>query len=328
MRSLLLRLIALLLATSPTLALARGDDATGRYIITFAEPPAAMFAALQAESALDGSATKPAGASAASRRLDPQAAGIGNYRRQLADLRVERLQSAADMLSRPLQPIAAFDLASHAVVVAVDEHEAALLASLPGVTHVEPDRWLEPLSDASARWTGADLLWQGIDGIASQGEGVVIGIFDGGINWLHPSFAATAIDGHVHSNPRGSYFGSCRTNPAICNTKLIGVHDMTVCEPAFENCTDNEHNSGFDRNGHGSHVASIAAGNPIDADLTTLLGGNPGSARIAGIAPRANLISYKVCETLCSSSWIMAALEQAVAKEGRYRQHVAGLRRR
>lgn len=50
-----------------------------------------------------------------------------------------------------------------------------------------------------------------------------------------------------------------------------------------------------DTNGHGSHTASTAAGNPHTASYR----GN--QIHISGVAPRANLIAYDACYTEVSS---------------------------
>ncbi|HBK55590.1 MAG TPA: hypothetical protein DDZ76_04805, partial [Xanthomonadales bacterium] len=136
----------------------------------------------------------------------------------------------------------------------------------------------------------------------SRGERVIVGVIDTGVNASHVSFAATAGN-FTHSNPRGQFLGLCASSQAVCNNKLIGIYDFTTGEG------DAEPNDGLDLDGHGSHVASTAVGNPISVNLN-------GSARtLSGVAPRANLITYKACEGVseCRGVWLVDALNRAVA---------------
>lgn len=104
-----------------------------------------------------------------------------------------------------------------------------------------------------------------------DGTGIVIGIIDTGI-WLeHPSFAG----------PR----------------KILTAVSF-VDEPVR------------DTEGHGTHVASIAAGNAgVPADIFDIPRGT-----ISGIAPSARLAIYKACtQRGCSNINLLAAIDQAVA---------------
>jgi subtilisin family serine protease len=153
---------------------------------------------------------------------------------------------------------------------------------------------------------GAGGIWSGsaTGGLpGTRGEGVVVGIIDTGVNHDHPSFAeAGPGDGYAHSNPRGKFYGACDplTGAPFCNDKLIGFYDFTGTTPE-------------DTNGHGSHTASTTAGNVLDGELvapTITL-----NRRLSGVAPHANIISYKVCITTCPVSAILAAINQATLDE-------------
>jgi subtilisin family serine protease len=70
-----------------------------------------------------------------------------------------------------------------------------------------------------------------------------------------------------------------------------------------------------DADGHGTHIASVAAGNPVRASL-----GGAEIATVSGIAPRARLASYKACwlepgatRASCAMSDLQAAIEDAIA---------------
>ncbi|MCF6318967.1 MAG: S8 family serine peptidase [Proteobacteria bacterium] len=162
-------------------------------------------------------------------------------------------------------------------------------------------------TDIGPQWIGAQAVWEGmaLDTPPNKGEGIVIGIIDTGINPSHPSFQEVSEAGtanqYTHNNPRGRTYGECTT--LTCNDKLIGIYDYT-----------DEGTNGIDSVGHGSHVAGIAAGNVYS---TNFLGIN---FKVSGVAPRANIISYKACffsedaaGGSCSGSALLSSIDQATA---------------
>ncbi|NNJ10359.1 S8 family serine peptidase [Chloroflexales bacterium ZM16-3] len=167
-----------------------------------------------------------------------------------------------------------------------------------------------------------------------QGEGVIIGMIDTGINTTHPSFTEVGGDGYRHLNPlgQGSYKGACDPtnlpsradgnlsgyNPAIsCNNKLIGAWAFSQTAPVSN--FDTGEPSPNDEDGHGSHTASTAAGNV----LTNIIFDGVNFPRISGVAPHANIIAYDACGYLngglyssgCPSAALLAAVNQAVADQ-------------
>ncbi|MCK7595202.1 S8 family serine peptidase [Pseudomarimonas salicorniae] len=260
-------------------------------------------------------ATSPAATGA--RRLDMKSAEVLAYRFFLQAEREAVRASAESALGRALHLGFEYDVALHGFTTALSAEEAERLRSLPGVALVQED-WVDRLqTDAGPAWIGADAIWNGQAGTATRGEGVVVGIVDSGINSGHPSFAEVSPgDGFRHSNPRGQRYGVCLTQPTLCNDKLIGIHDFSICTGTHSGngCDDREPNDGSDPDGHGTHVAATAAGNVLDTTLN-LSGGISAQLRLSGVAPRANLIAYKACEDeeTCRGSWLVAAINQATA---------------
>ena len=281
---------------------------TGRYLVQFSSPPVARFAGDERPDGTRLKATSPA--VTGQRRLNVASPAVKTYRSVLESERAEWLQRAAQELGRALQPTAELDLTAHGIVVSLSPAEAQKLAQLPGVRAVLPDRIFRMETDAGPEWVGAPPVWQGQNGHGPNlGEGVVVGVLDGGVNWDHPAFADPAPDGYDHSNPKGRRFGLCSSAQVNCNDKLIGVYEFTA-----------DDQQGRDVDGHGSHVASTAVGNvrtqEIEAITTTL------ALNVSGVAPHANLISYRVCreddpETTsfegCNFTAIGEALDQAVS---------------
>ena len=159
-------------------------------------------------------------------------------------------------------------------------------------------------------WIGAPEVWDGEDGLKPvRGEGIVVGIIDTGINPISNSFAAVDGDGYQHTNPKGKYFGVCDTKSKVydksfpCNDKLIGAWSFLEGEATPR-----------DFSGHGSHTAGTAAGNVVYGATIVAPSGFELTKDIAGVAPRANIIAYKVCgEKGCFLSAILAGIDQAIA---------------
>jgi len=283
-------------------------DARTRYIVVLKDAPLATYrggAAGLAAAPRTKDARRPG-------RLDVRSAEARAYVAYLAERQAAFLRDAGAALGRPLAPLATLQHALDAVVVELDEAEAARLAQRAEVDFVERDRELRLLTDRGPAFIGAPSIWDGSasNGVASRGEGVVVGIIDSGINWQSPAFAAVGpSDGYVHVNPRGAgtYLGLCGPTPpnadlGRCNDKLIGLYDFTSTSAT---------RSATDHLGHGSHTASTVAGNAWNAPF----GG--GTFAISGVAPHANVIAYRVCvsATSCLGSASLQSVNQALVDE-------------
>jgi subtilisin family serine protease len=243
-------------------------------------------------------------------RLDVSRPEVRAYTDWLDRQRHELLGRAGQTLGRELEPVHVYRYLQNGFAIDLKPEEARRLAELPGVSAVEPDRMHYLHLERGPQLIGADAIWSGqVDGMVPvQGENVVIGVLDSGVNWNHAMFSDDPADtgGYVLSNPFGRQLGLCSRQDVPCNNKLIGVYDFT-----------NEGN-GKDLGGHGSHVAAIAAGNRRTVGLD--FGGGVAQFTLSGVAPRANLISYKVCredfdagsEAECPGSAIVQGLEQAI----------------
>lgn len=273
------------------------------YIVQLAEAPVASY-----RGGVKGiAATRPG--PGGPRKLDAAASGSRLYAGHLLGEQDRVLAAAWKALGREVAPLAQYTLAFHGLALELTPEEARRIARLPGVRRVEPERPLLPQSDAGPQWTGATGIWDGTatGGLpGTKGEGIVVGVIDTGIHAGHPSFADVGGDGYNHINPRGAgnYVGRCDPatpdyDPALpCNDKLIGIW-------SYGDAPEDEY-------GHGTHVASIAAGNHVTATLANSLATL--SRPISGMAPHANLIAYDVCwDGYCSEYSVISALDQAVA---------------
>lgn len=242
-------------------------------------------------------------------RVDVDSEAARDHRAQLADQQRDVLEAISQRLDRPVDVRHTFRNVLNAIVIEAEPEEAAGLIEVPGVIAVDPDTTVTINTDVSSEWIGAPAVWDGDTGpgLPTRGEGVVVGVIDTGINPDHPAFAATDGDGYTHTNPYPGYLGVC--DPAhpqhepICNDKLVGAYSFVASGESPQ-----------DVNGHGSHTASIAAGNTHDATL--VYGDDEITRTVHGVAPRANVVAYKVCpDVTCESAAMIAAIEQAVLDE-------------
>ncbi len=237
-----------------------------------------------------------------------------------------RSQLNAD-LGRELKVVREYRHVINGFSTLMDDVEASRLSRHPGVQAVIKDEVFELLTPslsprelteltATVERNGAggsgdpvvDLIranevWDGsaTNDSGHLGEGVVIGITGTGISGSHPAFAATGDDGYTHTNPLGDgvYLGECLTAPEVlCNSKLIGRYTFSNDSQLTSEELDGASNS----------AASQAAGNRLSE--TSL--GNIGLPIVTGVAPHANLIVYRTCESSCAATSVLSAFEQAI----------------
>ena len=147
-----------------------------------------------------------------------------------------------------------------------------------------------PLLDVAGKWTHAP-AFRSVTG--GDGSGVVVGIVDTGLDVAHPDFRAA--DGHsrvawmlVYGAPLGRHpdledrFGCTSPTASPCAVLDAADIDELIATPD----TSDEPR---DSSGHGTHVASIAAGNggPMVAAEPRYVGMAPG-AELVVAAPSAN----------------------------------------
>nr|XP_018682881.1 PREDICTED: subtilisin-like protease SBT1.9 [Musa acuminata subsp. malaccensis] len=135
---------------------------------------------------------------------------------------------------------------------------------------------------------------------SSYGDGVVIGVIDSGVWSESPSLN----DGGMSPAPLW-WNGTCELGTR-CNWKLIGARSFNVSSST----ADGE--SARDNDGHGTLVASVAAGAPVSG--ASFFGYANGTA--VGMAPRAWISVYEVADgrTLVAFTCnVLAAMDAAIA---------------
>ena len=277
------------------------------YLLRLVDPPLASY-----RGEIRGlEATSPAATGVS--ELDVDAPASQAYMDYLAQKQNETLDAMQLRFGRQVEVLHTYSAAYNGFAVRLTGQEAVEAASLPGVADVQRDFVRYPDTDVGPAWIGAPGVWDGsaTGGLAAtKGEGVIIGVIDTGINFDHASFADVGGDGYDHENPFGSgnYMGWCDPghpdhDPSVhlCNDKLVGAWDFTA-----------DGNKGEDDDGHGSHTASTAGGNVVDATIAAPT--FTVERAISGVAPHANLIAYDTCisGSGCPGAGLVAAIDQAV----------------
>ncbi|MEZ9593007.1 S8 family serine peptidase [Shewanella sp. 10N.261.52.F9] len=282
-------------------------------------------------------------------KLNLNSSAVKSYRQYLSGQQDSVISQISGQVGGNLDIKNRYTLAFNGLAARMTQEQAANVAQLAGVRNVSLEKRYELHSDVGPEHIGADKVWTGTAADDKyKGEGIVIGVLDTGINSDHPSFAAVAGDGYVHTKPAryDSYLGDCEKTEfaSMCNDKLIGVRSYesitsSYLDAAFQpdqpswNITDPKRpQNGEDYNGHGSHTASTAAGNELfNVDHVV---GSPAETgdgiatglkfdKISGVAPRANIIMYQVCYPGdgsygdgyggCPGAALLAGIEDAVA---------------
>jgi subtilisin family serine protease len=256
------------------------------------------------------------------KKLNPNSNAVRNY----ADYLTGRHDSVLNAAGGG-KKLYSYKYAYNGFAAELTAKQAASLEKTPGVLAIVADEKMSmdtiSTSDMLQLESG---IWNELGGKGNAGEDVIVGIIDSGIWPENPSFSdrtgtnANGDDGKLDYQQIPGWNGKCTPGEAFpasdCNQKLIGAQWFNSGfggDAAVKAAFPYEYASARDAAGHGSHVASTAAGN---ADTPVSINGSDvGFA--TGMAPRARISAYKVCwgrgdEGGCFGADSVAAIDQAV----------------
>lgn len=204
---------------------------------------------------------------------------------------VYRWTTALNGFAVRLTPAQAATLGDDPAVALVERNGVRPLAGLPSST---------PTAAAAAR-----------RGDARGGAGVVIGLVDSGLDPGGPLFARPPAPGQ---RPR-DFTGDCQAGegPTVCTGKVLGAR-WYVAGFGADDLRATTSLSARDDDGHGTQMASIAAGNAgVDVRVHDQRLG-----RYSGVAPQARLAVYKACWSApepaddgCATADLVTAVDDA-----------------
>ena len=205
------------------------------------------------------------------------------------------------------------------IALSVPANKIGSILTIDNVVAVQSDAARAPQTDSSTSFIGADQVYPSLGGKPNAGKGVIFGSLDSGVWPEHPSFADNgnlgAPPAKADGTPRSCDFGDNPLTPAndpfVCQNKLIGGKGFLDTYNANQPVEMFGYTA-RDSDGHGTHTASTAAGNPVAS--ANVLGVERGP--VNGVAPGAWVSVYKVCgATGCYSTDSAAAVAQAI-KDG------------
>ena len=298
----------------------------GRYFVVLKDQPSVTA---PEAGAVPGAAPKA--------KFDPSHPRVKNYEAKL------QRQQAKVAKAHGAKVEISFQRAVNAFVAELTAEEAQAIAKDPAVLGVAPDEQVAPdySSTEFLGLAGKKGTWKSVYGKAENaGEGVVVGVIDSGIHPDNPFIDGQPVqplkgkakvgvpyrtaDGQIAvlKADGTTATADCETGPdfpaSSCDSKLIGAYafseDFERFVPVDERAPE-ERISPLGVFSHGTHVATTILGNT--GVEQTIDGDSFGEG--AGVAPAANLISYKICwedtdpdTGGCYTSASVAAVEQAL----------------
>jgi subtilisin family serine protease len=258
----------------------RAED-SGVYLVQLAGDPLATYAG----GVVNIPATKPA----AGQKLNTRTWNYKAYREYLQKQRADALSRAGIDQEKKITD---YGVAFNGFAASLTAEEVGKLERSPGVVRVFKNQTLTVQTNNTPRFlglSGSDGVWNRYtEGQAHAGEGQIVGVIDSGFWPESPSFAALSEPRPDADVIAAKWNGECvpgEGQQVECNNKVLGARWFDRLNRRNPNV---EFTSPRDRNGHGSHTASTAAGNPADANVA----GSP-VGQVSGVAPAARLAVYK-----------------------------------
>ncbi|KAK4387437.1 CO(2)-response secreted protease [Sesamum angolense] len=189
------------------------------------------------------------------------------------------------------------------VAARLSDKEAKLIAKRPGVVSVFSDPVLQLHTTGSWDFLKyLDSTPKAPTDSSSSGEDTIIGFLDTGIWPESESFNDEGM-GPIPSRWKGTCMEGENFTSSSCNRKIIGARyydDPELGTPGTPR----------DNVGHGSHVASTAAGRPVSG--ASYYGLAKGTAK--GGSPGSRIAMYRVCPShFCLGSAILKGFDDAIA---------------
>ncbi|ANH36944.1 Minor extracellular protease vpr precursor [Nocardioides dokdonensis FR1436] len=218
-----------------------------------------------------------------------------------------RQQRLLDSVDAP-DPVYRWTTALNGVAVELTAQQATRLAATPDVALVEPSR-VRPLAAAD------ETTSSGLSPSARTqgGRGVVIGFVDTGLDPDGPVFSSVPGLGPAPADFGGVCTDADDWGPATCNGKVV-AGDWFVAGFGADSVRSSTSLSPRDDRGHGTAMASIAAGN---SEVSVRVG-EQSLGRYAGVAPQARIAVYKACWSApdpaddgCATADLVTAIDRA-----------------
>ncbi len=210
------------------------------------------------------------------------------------------------------EPVYRWTAALDGFAARLTEAQLGTLERQDGVAAIETDR-VRPLAARTS--LHAVRAAAGSSPRLRGGAGVVVGVVDSGISPDSPALAAVPGLGATAEDFVGGCVEGEGWDVDDCTRKVVGARWFVEGFGA-DRVRSSETLSARDDLGHGTQVASVAAGN---AGVSVRVDGRD-AGRFAGVAPQARVAAYKACwgapdpaDDGCSTADVVSAVDAAVA---------------
>ncbi len=237
-----------------------------------------------------------------------------------SELEAQQNQLHGPLAAAGAQVVGQMQDAYNGIQVVVPQKSLTQLASLPGVTAIHALQTFTPDNVNGVPFIGAPQAWQSSGGLT--GKGVKVASIDTGIDYTHADFggpgttaAWTAAKAASTSPANPSLFG-----PAA--PKVKGGYDFVgdAYNADIPGSVPAPDPNPLDCNGHGSHTAGTLAGFGVLSNGSTFAGPYNSTTISShswnvgpGVAPAADIYSYRVFGCAGSSNIVALAINRAVA---------------
>ena len=216
-------------------------------------------------------------------------------RARIAEIAVQQEALAARLGQVDGVVEARFSRLANALKIRLPLAQVERLRRLDGVVDVRPVAQFHPLTSTSVPFIGTTKVWNR-GKLSATGKGVRIGIIDSGIDYNHAMFGGSGdVADYTKNNP-------ARVEPGTFPTeKVVGGYDFAGDEyDGTQTPRPDSDPLDCEENGHGSHVAGIAAGMGVLTNGVPYSGGYGEELNMdkfligPGVAPEAKLYALKV----------------------------------
>ncbi len=243
-----------------------------------------------------------------------------------AQVQLARVEQAQQRLLTPLAGMGATVIyrtqrVYNGIAVHVDSNRLSEIASLPGVKGIHRLARHYPDLESSVPLIGAPELWQGSGALPElTGTGLKVAIIDTGVDYLHTGFDGPGTPAAYTANNTKVI---TETPTSFPTTRVVAGYDFAGDDYTGDNAPAPDPDP-MDCNGHGSHVAGIAAGNGVLDSGAAYTGpyNNPNlytanNFKIGpGVAPEASIVALRVFGCEGSTELVSEALDWAVDPNG------------
>ncbi|MCD6401145.1 MAG: S8 family serine peptidase, partial [Anaerolineales bacterium] len=215
---------------------------------------------------------------------------------------LDNLKAAQDIVAKDIRSmggkvISEYQKVYNGLLIRVPLNKLDQIKALPNVKAIHRAPLHHPDLTTSVPLINADDVWTGY---GYEGNGVTIAIIDTGIDYTHAALGGSGDPNDYATNDPDII--EAGTFPTV---KVIGGYDFAGTDyDADSNPIPVPDDDPFDEYGHGTHVASIAAGIGVPGKIGK------------GVAPAASLYALKVFGKEGSTNLVMDALEWAVDPNG------------